>query len=96
MTISTTCFQQKSLDHGAVTHHEPTLHSGFLRLPHIIGDPEKGITPRIPVSRSTWYEGIKRGKYPKPIRLSEGVSVWRVSDIDELCRQIEQQHGEIG
>lgn len=71
------------------------MHSGFFRLPHIIGDPDKGIPPRIPVSRSTWYEGIKRGKYPKPIRLSEGVSVWRVSDIDELCRQIEQQHQEV-
>lgn len=63
-----------------------SYHSGFVRF--------KGVQAKIPVSRSTWYEGIKRGKYPKPIRLSEGVSVWRVSDIDELCRQIEQQHGE--
>jgi predicted DNA-binding transcriptional regulator AlpA len=50
---------------------------------------------KIPVSRATWYAGIKAGKYPKPIRLSEGVSVWRVSDIDALCHQIEQQAAEV-
>jgi prophage regulatory protein len=73
---------------------EPSMHAGFLRLPHIIGDAKKGIPPRIPVSRSTWYAGIEAGRYPKPIRLSEGVSVWRTSDIDALCHQIEQHAGD--
>lgn len=72
-----------------------TSHSGFLRLCWIIGNATKGIQPRIPVSRATWYAGIKAGKYPKPIRLSEGVSVWRVADIDALCNQIEQQAAEV-
>jgi len=67
------------------------MHTGFLRVSHILGDARKGIAPRIPVSRSTWYAGVAAGRYPKPIRLSEGVSVWRVSDIDALCAQIEQQ-----
>ncbi|HCP78651.1 MAG: AlpA family transcriptional regulator [Pusillimonas sp.] len=67
------------------------LHSGFLRLSHIIGDRKKGVKPLVPVSRSTWYAGVAAGRFPKPIRLSEGVSVWRASDIDALCRQIEQQ-----
>ena len=65
----------------------PCTHSGFLRF--------KGVQTKIPVSRATWYAGIKSGKYPKPIRLSEGVSVWRVSDIDALCQQIEHQAGEV-
>lgn len=67
------------------------MHAGFLRLPHIIGDAKKGIPPRIPVSRSTWYAGIKAGRFPKPVSLSEGIAVWRTSDIDTLCHQIEQQ-----
>lgn len=75
---------------------QQTHHSGFLRLNWILGDPTKGIPPRIPVSRATWYAGIKAGKYPKPIRLSEGVSVWLVRDIDDLCTQIEQQAAEVG
>ena len=70
-------------------------HTGFIRISHIIGDAKKGIPPRIPVSRATWYAGIKSGKYPKPIRLSEGVSVWRVADIDDMCHQIEQQAAEV-
>ncbi len=70
---------------------QQTFHRGFVRISHIIGNASQGLKPIIPVSRATWYAGIKAGKYPKPIRLSEGVSVWRVSDIDALCRQIEQQ-----
>jgi prophage regulatory protein len=64
-----------------------TAHAGFLRI--------KGVLSKIPVSRATLYAGIKSGKYPKPIRLSEGVSVWRVADIDALCHQIEQQAAEV-
>lgn len=70
---------------------ESAMHAGFLRLPQIIGDPEKGIPSIIPVSRSTWYAGIKSGRFPKPVALSEGVSVWRRSDIDIMCRLIDQQ-----
>jgi len=74
---------------------QQTPHSGFLRICWIIGNATKGIPPRIPVSRATWYAGIKAGKYPKPIRLTSGVSVWRVVDIDALCHQIEQQAAEV-
>ena len=67
---------------GAFTVN-PCTHKGFLRF--------KGVQTVFPISRATWYAGIKAGKYPKPIKLSEGVSVWRVADIDALCQQIEQQ-----
>lgn len=65
----------------------PSTHLGFLRF--------KGVQKKIPVSRATWYAGIKAGKYPKPIRLSAGVSVWRVADIDALCNLIEQKAAEV-
>jgi prophage regulatory protein len=67
------------------------MYQGFIRITHIIGDPRRGIKPLIPVSRSTWWAGVASGRYPKPIKLSEGVTVWRVADIDALCAQIEQQ-----
>lgn len=45
----------------------------------------KQICPHlIPVSRSTWWDGIRRGIYPKGIKLSEKVTVWRFSDIQKL------------
>jgi len=59
---------------------------GFVRLPQIIGDPEaKPPVPAvIPVSRSTWWSGVKTGRYPKPVKLGPRITVWRVSDIRKL------------
>ena len=38
----------------------------------------------IPVSRSHWWQGVKEGRYPQPMKLSERVTVWRASDIRQL------------
>lgn len=35
----------------------------------------------IPVSRSNWWQGVKTGRYPAPVKLSERVTCWRTSDI---------------
>lgn len=40
-----------------------------------------------PVSRSTWYAGIKEGRYPKPVKLGYRSVAWRESDIRSLIRQ---------
>lgn len=40
----------------------------------------------IPVSRSTWYAGIRSGIYPKPTRLGR-TAVWAASDIRKLVEQ---------
>ncbi len=50
--------------------------TGFLRLPSIIAPHGP-----IPVSKSTWWAGIKTGRYPKPVKLSTRISAWRVEDI---------------
>lgn len=50
--------------------------TGFLRLPSIIAPHGP-----IPVSKSTWWAGIKTGRYPKPVKLSARISAWRVEDI---------------
>lgn len=59
---------------------------GYLRLTQIIGD--KRTTPPIPaiipVSKSTWWEGVRTGRYPKPCKLSERTTAWRVEDIRAL------------
>lgn len=63
--------------------------TGFLRLPQIIGDAnaKPPIPPVIPVSKSTWWSGIKTGRYPKPTKLSARVTAWRVEDIRALIAQ---------
>ena len=44
--------------------------TGFLRLSQIIGNPKAKppIPAVIPVSKSTWWEGVKSGRYPQPVR----------------------------
>ena len=62
---------------------------GFLRLRDVIGDKKNpGI---IPVSRSSWYKGIEEGRYPKPVKLGERMSAWRVEDIRQLIDELNQQ-----
>jgi len=56
--------------------------TGFLRLNQIIGTPSHPAL--IPISKSTWWNGVKSGRYPKSIKLSERVTVWRVEDIRSL------------
>lgn len=60
--------------------------TGFLRLPQIIGNPKAvpPIPPVVPVCRSTWWAGVRAGRYPEPIRLSPRVTVWRVEDIRKM------------
>jgi len=64
---------------------------GFVRASQILGDKKKGITPFLPVSRAHWFQGIKEGKYPKGIKLSERVTVWRAEDIRALGKSFSHQ-----
>lgn len=62
--------------------------TGFVRLNQIIGDSKKGIPPIIPVSKSAWWSGVKTGRYPKSIKLSERTTVWKVDDIKALIKAV--------
>jgi prophage regulatory protein len=37
-----------------------------------------------PVSKSTWWQGVKDGRLPQPIRLGPRSVAWRVADIRAL------------
>lgn len=52
------------------------LPESFLRLPQVLS--------AYPVSRSAWWAGIKAGRYPQPVKLSERTTAWRASDIAAL------------
>ena len=38
----------------------------------------------IPVSKSTWWAGVKEGRFPKPLKLGPRTTVWRVEEISSL------------
>lgn len=64
--------------------------TGFLRLPQIVGTPadhKRGIPAVpgfVPVSRSTWWAGVRSGRYPQPVKIGERCTAWRVEDIRAL------------
>lgn len=64
--------------------------AGFLRLSHIIGDSsaEPPIPAIIPVGKSTWWAGVKSGRFPKPVKLGPRVTAWPVESIRELIESI--------
>jgi predicted DNA-binding transcriptional regulator AlpA len=58
--------------------------TGFVRLPQIIGDRKRGIPGVLPIGRTTFLNGVKTGKYPKPVKLGQRTTAWRVEDIRSL------------
>lgn len=53
--------------------------TGFVRLAQILAP-----TGPIPVSKSTWWQGVKDGRFPKPTKLGPRTTVWRAEDIRAL------------
>lgn len=41
----------------------------------------------IPCSSSTWWAGVKDGRFPKPIKLGPRITVWRSEDIQRLIEE---------
>jgi len=64
---------------------------GFIRLWQIIGCKKRGISALLPISRSSWWVGVKTGKYPKPVKLSVRCAAWRVSDIRKLLEDLNEK-----
>jgi len=61
--------------------------TGFVRLQAILG-PEGPI----PVSKSTWWSGVRSGRYPQPIKLGPRLTAWRVEDIRALIAKVVDEH----
>lgn len=55
---------------------------GFVRI--------KTILQFIPVSASTWWEGCRSGRFPRPIKLSRRTTVWKAEDIHALIQELAQ------
>lgn len=47
--------------------------TGFLRLPQVLA--------LVPIGKSSWWEGCKEGRFPKPVKLGPRTTVWRAEDI---------------
>ena len=76
-------------------HAKTTPSAAFLRIAQIIGNPaaKPPIPPRIPIGRSTWWQWVRDGKAPKPVKLSVRTTAWRSADIDALIATLNAGDG---
>ncbi|KAF1688167.1 transcriptional regulator [Pseudoxanthomonas broegbernensis] len=71
-------------------HRDSLPSTGFLRLPQIVGTPADSkrnipaVPGLIPVSKSTWWAGVRAGRYPQPVKIGERCTAWRAEDIRAL------------
>jgi prophage regulatory protein len=67
------------MDKGKIDNYEkmPDLpQTGLLRI--------KQVLQFVPVSRSSWWKGVKEGRYPQPVKLSQRITCWKATDIRRL------------
>lgn len=57
---------------------------GYIRLPEIL--------QLFPVGKSTWWEGVRIQKYPRPVKLGTRITAWRKSDILKLLENPENSY----
>jgi prophage regulatory protein len=55
------------------------ISQGLRRLKSII----KPLGP-IPVSKSSWWSGVRAGRFPAPVKLGPRITAWREEDIRRL------------
>ena len=56
--------------------------TGFLRLPQVLSV--------IPLGKTCWWDGVKSGRFPKPVKLSARCTAWRAEDIRELIKTLSE------
>jgi len=57
--------------------------TGFVRISGIVAP-----NGPIPVSKSTWWQGVRDGRFPAPVKLGPKTTMWRVEDILALVERL--------
>jgi prophage regulatory protein len=52
----------------------------LLRLPQVL--------KLVPISRSAWWNGVREGRFPRPIKLGPKTTCWRAADLFALLNQL--------
>ena len=62
--------------------HTTIPQTGFVRLSQVL--------EVIPLSKTSWWRGVKSGRFPKPVKLSERCTAWKAEDIRALIAEISE------
>jgi prophage regulatory protein len=66
-----------------LTKNQSLPESGFVRLPSILAPDGP-----IPIGKSSWWQGVRDGRFPRPVKLGPKTTAWRVEDIRTLIERL--------
>lgn len=72
--------QQPQIAAAQNSSSPPLPPSAYLRLPQVL--------EVFPVSKSSWWAGVKSGKYPKSVKLGRRTTAWSAESIRDLLARI--------
>jgi prophage regulatory protein len=52
---------------------------GFVRISQIL--------KIFPIGKSTWWQGVKDGRFPKPVKLGRRTTAWKAEDVRALIEK---------
>ena len=51
----------------------------------------KEVLARLSISRSSFLEGCRTGRFPQPIKIGPSTTVWKAEDIDAFIENLGKQ-----
>jgi len=54
--------------------------TGFVRIRQVL--------VHIPISRTAWFNGVREGRYPRPVKLGARSVGWKVEDVRQLIQSL--------
>jgi predicted DNA-binding transcriptional regulator AlpA len=48
------------------------------------------VLERFPIGRTSWFDGIRQGRYPKSIHIGPRTVAWLEEDLDQLLEKLVQ------
>ena len=53
----------------------------------------KEVLARLSISRSSFWEGCRTGRFPQPIKIGPRTTVWKAEEIDAFIENLGKQGG---
>lgn len=67
---------------GPITRARELPATGYARLETVLAV--------VPIGKSSWWAGVKAGRFPRGVKLGPRVTAWRVEDVRALLERFSQ------
>jgi prophage regulatory protein len=67
-----------------MTKQQDMIPAPLLRLKQIVAPQGP-----LPISKSTFWAGVRSGRYPQPVKLGPRITAWRAADIVSLIEALD-------